>query len=127
MELMTMGPDRPITLHLADAKFQEVFTKAIVGENMDRKLKVDMQAASTLEILFCDCALLDAESGEVIKQEKVNFSKKEAVHLDWDLDSAQVQLWWPNGHGEQKRYRFECQLKTEVSTPLAFSPELFID
>lgn len=115
LELMTTGPDRAITLHLAEAKFQEVFTKAIVEENMDRKLKVDLRLAPTMANIVCDCKLFDADNGEVIKQEQINFGKKDSVSLDWDLDSARVQLWWPSGHGEQKRYRFECRLETEVS------------
>jgi hypothetical protein len=113
---MTMGPDRPITLHLADVKFAEIHTKAIVEENLDRQLKVDIsvQAESNAK-LSCHCALIDGEGGEIVKVETLSVGGAKTVSLDWALDSALVKLWWPNGAGEQKRYRFECTLKSEVS------------
>jgi beta-mannosidase len=113
LELMTIGPDRPITLHLADAKFQEVFTKAIVEENMERKLKVDIQVQGAAKDILGHCALIDPQSGKTIKEEEFSVSE-DFASLDWDLDSTHVSLWWPNGQGEQKRYRFDCQLKTKV-------------
>jgi hypothetical protein len=111
-----MGPDRPITLHLADVKFGEIHTKAIVEENLDRQLKVDIsvQAEPTAR-LSCHCALLDGESGKIVKEETLSLEGAKTVSVDWALDSALVKLWWPNGAGEQKRYRFECTLRNEVS------------
>lgn len=110
---MTIGPDRPITLHLADARFQEVFTNAVVQENMDRKFKANIQVLNASTDMICYCALIDPQSGETIKEGEF-VGKLESADLDWDLDSARVDLWWPNGQGEQKRYRFDCQLKSEV-------------
>lgn len=116
LELMTMGPDRPITLHLADVKFEEVHTKAIVEENLDRRLEVDISVkADTSTTLSCHCALLDGETGAVVKEETVSLNGAKSITVDWAMDSDRVQLWWPNGSGEQKRYRFECTLKNGVS------------
>lgn len=111
-----MGPDRPITLHLADVKFGEIHTKAIVEENLDRQLKVDIpvQAESHAK-LSCHCALLDDEGGCVVKEETLSLDGAQTISLDWTLHSALVKLWWPNGSGEQKRYRFECSLRNQVS------------
>lgn len=124
LELMTIGPDRPITLHLADVQFQEVHTKAIVEENMDRKLKVDIQLQTASPIkLYCQCTLFDNATYESIKQEKIELDRAELGSLDWKLDSTQVQLWWPNGQGGQKRYRFECELINEVRSSFSLPPE----
>ena len=110
-----MGPDRPITLHLADIRFDEVYTKAIVTKNLDRQLKVDVSVKMEVstEISF-HCALIDGDNGDVIREETFGLAAAKPLSVDWALDSSYVQLWWPNGSGEQKRYRFECKLVDHV-------------
>ncbi|KAJ9119092.1 hypothetical protein QFC22_003583 [Naganishia vaughanmartiniae] len=115
LELMTIGPDRPITLHLAKAKFVEIKTAAIVDEDLSqRQLKVDIKLKNPLDFtVSCRCVLADKLSGTIVKEETMVFGERDISNFKWKLGPEEVALWWPNGQGEQRLYRFESTLTAE--------------
>lgn len=111
-ELMTMGPDRPIRLHLFKNKFKEVVTRALVDETLERSLEVEfgLQGDGETQDLEISSKLLDAE-GKVLKEG----SGTPSTSVQWDLGRS-VDLWWPNGSGEPVLYTFSAELRDQVSS-----------
>ncbi|KAJ9105971.1 hypothetical protein QFC19_003306 [Naganishia cerealis] len=91
LELMTIGPDRPITLHIAKVKFDEIHTRAIVARDLSqRELKVDIKIENPLETpVSCHCVLTDGSSNEIVKEDTVTFQKRDLANVMWVFGADQ--------------------------------------
>ncbi len=108
-EIMCMGPDRPVHLHMYKRRLGEVWTKAIVSEHLQSSLEVDIGAIGGEATVRCS---LRSMEGETVREETVQPGK---ACVKWDL-ADKVDLWWPNGQGPATRYRVDAELLSEVSS-----------
>jgi hypothetical protein len=100
--LLTMGPDRAITVRVYESKLKEVQTSAQVDEGLKCKLGVDVQVEGGADEWDIT---LSKEDGTVVKRER---AKGKVV---WDVDA---ELWWPVGEGPPTRYTVKVDLLDKV-------------
>lgn len=112
---MTIGIDRPVWLHIAKAKIQDVWIRAEVDAELKPSLEIDLEVAGFRGVgkdAQLQVALIDAD-GKEIKAEKIAASESLKDVVKWDL-AGKVELWWPIREGPQTLYRVEIRLMTEV-------------
>ena len=102
-----MGPDRAINLRIWKSRLKDVRTIARVDEALRTSLRVEMDVEGVVGL--SKRVVLSGEDGVMVKEWKM----EEDVVED-DLN-GKVELWWPVGHGSQKRYTVKVELLGEVS------------
>lgn len=112
---MSMGPDRPLYLHLASLKIEEVDIRAQVDKELKPSLELDIQFAgkstgnTTVEI-----SLRNLQGNDVKREVKDVQGKTGKDVIRWDL-ANKVDLWWPIREGPQTLYDLEVILRDVVS------------
>ncbi|KAI0053200.1 glycoside hydrolase family 2 protein [Auriscalpium vulgare] len=113
-ELMTSGPYRPIILRVYTARIAEVHAKAVVSDDLQPSLELDVELSGTISGAFKSLRVTLSDSeGKQIEAQDVPLasdgksSLKDAVK--WLLD-GKVKLWWPVGYGAQVLYTVSVSL-----------------
>jgi beta-galactosidase/beta-glucuronidase len=110
-----MGPDREISVKVYSSRLKEVQTSAVVDENLDCSLGVDVQVegdAKEWEISLVD------EDGRIVRKEKAT------GRVDWEVKDA--KLWWPVGEGSPTRYSVKVDLLGTVRIYMLITIRFFL-
>ena len=113
-ELLTIGPDRDITLHISTISMSP-WIKTSVNESLNPNLAIDLglsaRAGQYLEAEIC-LATLSPGSVE-LKRERKQITGHGKNFISWNLEHK-VELWWPNGSGKPTRYQLGIKLYNSV-------------
>ncbi|CAE6472356.1 unnamed protein product [Rhizoctonia solani] len=101
-ELMTVGPYRPIHLHIYKARIADVYVKALVSPAPE--LACAIEVAYTIHGNVSDVSGLEITlrrpDGSIVRTQTFDNGSK----IEWKLDDGEVSLWWPVGYGQHTLY-----------------------
>ncbi len=105
--LVTAGPWRPIYLEAYDARIEDVDTRIEVSDDLRRAILTPhisldgVQAGKSVQVTLVDPA------GQPVKSERLS-PDGQTASTTFSVDNP--SLWYPNGYGQQPRYRLEVTL-----------------
>ncbi|KAI0053587.1 glycoside hydrolase family 2 protein [Auriscalpium vulgare] len=113
--LMTVGPWRPISLHIYQTRITDFRVSSIVDAN----LEIDLTASVTLSSDVSSTAdiALKHQSGSVVLSKKFSLDKGSAK-AKLDVKKGDVELWYPVGHGKQPIYEVVITVSDEQGNVL---------
>ncbi|KAL5638363.1 hypothetical protein ACGC1H_005146 [Rhizoctonia solani] len=101
-ELMTVGPYRPIHLHIYKARIADVYVKALVSPAPE--LACAIEVTSTIHGNVSDVSkfeiTLRRPDGSIVRTQTFDNGSK----IEWKLNDGEVSLWWPVGYGQHLLY-----------------------
>lgn len=118
--LMTAGPWRPVRLECYDVRITEIDCPVELTPDLSQaRIPVHVQVDERSEALpplgaqhsanhITVKLLLHAPDGQLLSAASVDVEDDSAAHT---FTIEQPQLWWPNGYGQQPRYRLEIILE----------------
>jgi beta-mannosidase len=120
-ELLTMGPDRAIILHMSTLTVNP-WVRSEVDENLIPHLSLDLGLSVSVlpeQKVEAEVVLTSlAPEQRQIKSERKEITGTGEMFVDWDLHNL-VDLWWPNGSGTPHRYQLDIILFDSVSPSLS--------
>ncbi|KAG9090593.1 hypothetical protein FRC06_000958 [Ceratobasidium sp. 370] len=107
-ELMTVGPYRPIHLHIYKTRISDVHAKASVSPApaLSPCLEVTPTlTGNTSDVVKMEVTLRGSD-GSAVRTETFNHTSK----IEWKFKDGEIALWWPVGYGKQPLYTVEVAL-----------------
>lgn len=108
---VTFGIWRPAYL-LAwnEVKIEDLFIKQLNLSGGKASLDAQITASSNSDGLKTVSVYMDDSKTPVLSKELMFFKGENNISTRFELDN--VELWWPNGMGEQKLYRFKAVISS---------------
>ncbi|KAI0068656.1 glycoside hydrolase family 2 protein [Artomyces pyxidatus] len=113
--LMTVGPWRPISLHVYQTRITDFRVASVVDENL--AVDVDVSISLSSDAGATAVVSLHKPSGYVLYDSKVTLSNGEG-QIKFHLNKSEVELWYPVGHGKQPLYQVEIRVYDKQSNLL---------
>jgi beta-mannosidase len=109
---MTVGPWKPISLHLYHARITDLDIRSKISESFDISLSIDCTISSKTPG-FAIVVLRDQNAGGVISGDSMPTGTGE-IRTKFQFSPGEVDLWFPVGYGKQPIYTVEVQISDAV-------------
>jgi beta-mannosidase len=120
---MTVGPWRPIFLHIYHARLSDLDIRSQISESLEINLNVNC-TISPKTPGFAIVVLRDPKTGGVISGDSMP-TDTGRVHTNFHFAPGEVDLWYPVGYGKQPVYTVEVQISDMVISPLFYLSDSF--
>jgi beta-mannosidase len=110
--LMTVGPWRPINLHIYDTKILDIDVRSMVSESLDVNITVDF----TLSALTPGAASITLRDRNGVYVAEGSNIKADSGHFrsEFSFSAGSLELWYPVGYGKQPMYTVGVKFNDEV-------------
>lgn len=120
---MTVGPWKPISLHLYENRITDLYVRSEVSESLEVTLTADLSYSKTSG--FISFVLKNAQGKEEASADKIPTSDSGNSKVSFDFGPGALQLWFPVGYGpQQPLYTAEVQITDLVRLITQFHPSL---
>ena len=114
--LVTAGPWKPISVESYDCKVEELRVHVEMEEPYETpKLRASWEVVDGVDSMVARVQLV-APDGKVVRTRDVDVAGGKG-EVEWSFGKAEVDLWWPHGHGKQPLYTVKIELLAEVRYP----------
>lgn len=120
---MTVGPWRPISLHVYQTRITDFRVASVVDENL--AVDVDVSISLSSDAGATAVVSLHKPSGYVLYDSKVTLSNGEG-QIKFHLNKSEVELWYPVGHGKQPLYQVEIRVYDKVRRIIILTTEMIV-
>ncbi|KAI9574617.1 glycoside hydrolase family 2 protein [Boletus coccyginus] len=100
--LVTVGPWKPIKLHIYDAYLADVDIRSVVSEALDVKISVDLLLSD--KVSSSASITLKNSQGDVVCTNKNINVKSGSARAEFEFSSGELELWYPVHYGKQPLY-----------------------
>lgn len=116
---MTVGPWRPIFLHIYHTRITDLDIRSKISESLDISVSIDCTISSKTPG-FGIVVVRDQNSGGVISGDSMPTDTGE-VRTKFHFSPGEVDLWFPVGYGKQPIYTVEVQISDAVIISVVYS------
>ncbi|KZP32901.1 glycoside hydrolase family 2 protein [Athelia psychrophila] len=109
--LMTVGPWKPITLHVYQAFIADVDIRSKVSERLDVNLTVDFTLSSPSS--GAASVIVKNAAGVQVAEETNMRGESGRYRTEFVFTAGSVDLWYPVGYGKQPIYTVEVKIADE--------------
>lgn len=110
---MTVGPWKPIKLHIYDAYLADVDIRSVVSEALDVKISVDLLLSD--KVSSSASITLKNSQGDVVCTNKNINVESGSARAEFEFSSGELELWYPVHYGKQPLYSIVVAVSDTVS------------
>ena len=110
--LMTVGPWKPVSLHMYDTKITNVDVRSNVSERLDVNISVDF-SLSVQRPGLASVILKDPSGVQIAEESKIRVNL-DHPRAEFGFPAGSLELWYPVGYGKQPIYTVEVTFVDEV-------------
>jgi hypothetical protein len=115
--LLTIGPWRPIFLHMYHTRISDLHISALVDESLAADLIVRIALSSPVTSGTVEVSLKDSAGSIVTSQSNIAVDH-DAARAVFHFKKGEVKLWYPVGYGEQPLYDVQVKVLDGVRSLL---------
>lgn len=121
--LMTVGPWKPVGLHIYQSRITDLDIRPKVSESLDISLTADFTYSKAPG--FASFVLKNANGTVEASSDKLSTESGHST-VSFEFPSGKLQLWYPVGYGQQPLYTVEVEISDAVSKHKRSAPEMIL-
>ncbi|KZT33739.1 glycoside hydrolase family 2 protein [Sistotremastrum suecicum HHB10207 ss-3] len=119
--LMTVGPWRPISLHIYEARITDFRISTKVDKDLSAKIEITASSSSPSGTASIN---IKNSKGETFRNAKAQIVDGQ-VQFAFAATPDELELWWPVGYGKQPLYEALVQITNEQGVTIDAKSEKF--
>lgn len=111
---MTVGPWKPITLEVYDARISEIDVRTQVSDTLEASFAATISYSSQIAGITT-ITVKDANRQEIYSSDKLPTDSGNSA-IAYTFPTGAIDLWWPINYGAQIQYSVEVKLANAVGS-----------